>query len=438
MITISYLSAAAQSAFMILIFLALVFQFFVCCMGYFYRAKWYNCKILAILDILAVMLLSFMASGVRSQAFGEPAWKITRKIMELPAAAVFLLITLTTGYGCWILWHQWKYRKSAVTRASVREGANLMPMGLCFFKEDGQLILTNIKMEELSHLLCGETLQNGRHFWQMISQGKLKSGAKRSSVPDAHTIILPEGAVWVFNRQVISMNDEEIVQVTAMDATEIYKLTGRLKQETSMMQGMNARLKLYSWNVEKLTRTNQRLAAKIQIHDSIGRNLMMTRYYLAMGMQQSLVPDLDMILNKWQHTISLLRYEKEPDELQETFKYLTDAASYAGVEIVLHGEIPRESRLAELVTAAGAEALTNAVRHAGARQLTVKVFLNESNCCAVFTNDGLPPEKPLQEGGGLTGLRSRIEGEGGTVTISADPEFTLMITIPRERRMNPA
>mgnify|MGYP003376182879 CR=1 FL=1 len=93
------------------------------------------------------------------------------------------------------------------------------------------------------------------------------------------------------------------------------------------------------------------------------------------------------------------------------------------MEVLLQGEMPEDDRAVELITAAGAEALTNAVRHAGAKQLRVNVSQTDLVCSAVFTNDGRR-------------LRRRIEGEGGTMTVSADPEFTLTVTIPKEGKVN--
>ena len=430
------LSDAGHSLLLILMFLTWCFQMFVCCMGYFSKAKWIHCRILFVLAAPTLLLLSFLAAGIARQTADEPMWTITRKLMDIPAAAVFVFIALVSGYTCWIMWHEWRYRKVNITRASVREGADLMPMGLCFFKGNGQLIMVNLKMEKLSHLLCGEALQNGESFWQMISQGDLKSGARRSRIMDVPAVILPDGSAWIFDRKVICMNGEEIFQVTAMDATELYALSSKLKRENSVLRGMNARLKVYGRRVDELTRTQQRLAMKIQIHDSIGQNLMMTRYYLAQEAQGASRKDLTPILQRWLHTIALLRREVEPDESKGAFQYLTDAAGSAGVEVLLQGEMPEDDRVVELITAAGAEALTNAVRHAGAKQLRVNVSQTDLVCSAVFTNDGRRPAKPLQEGGGLKGLRRRIEGEGGTMTVSADPEFTLTVTIPKEGKVN--
>ena len=74
---------------------------------------------------------------------------------------------------------------------------------------------------------------------------------------------------------------------------------------------------------------------KIQIHDSIGQNLMMTRYYLAQEAQGASRKDLTPILQRWLHTIALLRREVEPDEPKGAFQYLTDAAGSAVVEVLL-------------------------------------------------------------------------------------------------------
>ena len=142
------LSDAGHSLLLILMFLTWCFQMFVCCMGYFSKAKWIHCRILFVLAAPNLLLLSFLAVGTARQTADEPMWTITRKLMDIPAAAVFVFIALVSGYTCWIMWHEWRYRKVNITRASVREGADLMPMGLCFFKGNGQLIMVNLKMEK--------------------------------------------------------------------------------------------------------------------------------------------------------------------------------------------------------------------------------------------------------------------------------------------------
>ena len=57
------LSDAGHSLVLILLFLALLFQLFVFCIGYFYRAKWTHCKMLSILAAISFLSLGFLAAG---------------------------------------------------------------------------------------------------------------------------------------------------------------------------------------------------------------------------------------------------------------------------------------------------------------------------------------------------------------------------------------
>ena len=99
---------------------------------------------------------------------------------------------------------------------------------------------------------------------------------------------------------------------------------------------------------------------------------------------------------------------------------------------MIEGELPSDSDLTELIAAAGAEALTNAVRHAGATRLMLHVSCTSTSCTAGFSNDGRVPGPVFREGGGLQGLRRRIEDRKGTMSIRVEPEFFLTISLPVE------
>ena len=65
----------------------------------------------------------------------------------------------------------------------------------------------------------------------------------------------------------------------------------------------------------------------------------------------------------------------------------TNAAESAGVRIILEGEMPEKPETQELIVAAGAEALTNAVRHAGVRELRMIIKENRDSYLIDFLND---------------------------------------------------
>ncbi len=128
---------------------------------------------------------------------------ITRNIMNIPVLVIYLYIIMTVVYSYWIMGIYWKYKKSSITKESVKEGVDLISTGLCFFKKSGLLILVNLQMEKLSHILCGEYLQNGERFWQCISKGDLKSGARRGELLSIPAVILPDESAWIFDKQIL-------------------------------------------------------------------------------------------------------------------------------------------------------------------------------------------------------------------------------------------
>ena len=92
----------------------------------------------------------------------------------------------------------------------------------------------------------------------------------------------------------------------------------------------------------------------------------------------------------------------------------------------------KNSEVQKLLAAIGAEALTNAVRHADAKQLEIHLSETDTDFIAVYTNDGLPPSSPIAEGGGLTSARRKIESAGGEMTVAHAPRFTLTVSIRKE------
>lgn len=100
-----------------------------------------------------------------------------------------------------------------------------------------------------------------------------------------------------------------------------------------------------------------------------------------------------------------------------------------GVRILRHGEIPEDGKTAYVLVTALREAITNAVRHAHARQIDARFFRDGPYCCMAVTNDGPPPEAVV-EGNGLGGIRQSVERLGGSMRINCTPRFTLIVCLP--------
>ena len=48
------------------------------------------------------------------------------------------------------------------------------------------------------------------------------------------------------------------------------------------------------------------------------------------------------------------------------------------------------------------------------------------------TDNGIPPAGPIREGGGIGGMRYRINRLGGTLELYIVPRFRIEIAVPKE------
>jgi two-component system sensor histidine kinase DesK len=71
------------------------------------------------------------------------------------------------------------------------------------------------------------------------------------------------------------------------------------------------------------------------------------------------------------------------------------------------------------------EAVTNIVRHAGARSCKLRVRVTDDNALLTISDDGRGGNAPF--GSGLTGMRERVELIGGTMT--RDGRFGTSLTV---------
>lgn len=440
MMSFQMMPAAWRSAVLILLFLLLVFQMVVCCIWFSERPKDPKCKwrswISGALAAVSLVMLCFLAEGEKDLVNHLDMWKVTRGFLDVPIWVIAGFLAIASGVSIWMFCRGIQRQRNRITRGSIRESADFLPAGLCFAWPNGQPMLVNRKMEELSHLLCGESLQNGETFWKTVCEVDLGEKAYRSRLLDVPALVLPDGTAWVFERQMIALEGKPLVQMTASDATELYQLTCKVREENAVLRSMNARLKVYGRKVEDLARTQERLSLKVRIHDSIGQNLLATRHLLSQEDEVICRGSAEQILQKWRRSVAMLKQEAEPEKPDGALKYLVDAARSAGVDVKVDGEFPQTGEAAELVVAAGAEALTNAVRHGEAKTLRISVSQTDLVYRVSFTNDGKVPMGALQEGGGLTGLRRRIEAAGGTMAVNGKPEYVLTVTIPREGKVD--
>jgi len=92
--------------------------------------------------------------------------------------------------------------------------------------------------------------------------------------------------------------------------------------------------------------------------------------------------------------------------------------------------VPKDKRLLRFIMSGARESLTNALHHAKASELRVRLNGKNSFFVIEFTNDGLQPTEEISEGGGLSSLRQAVEAAGGIMETDIYPNFALRLKIP--------
>lgn len=305
-------------------------------------------------------------------------------------------------------------------RNAVKEAVDNLPCGVCFFDRNGIVTLCNLQMYRLVYSLTGRDLQSLAEL-QGIMSGDIP--VKRR---DKDMFITDDGSVWRFSRENITDSDgNTYTQIVAADVTELYLRQKELERNNRELEEKGRRLRQLSADVIAVTREEETLNMKMRVHDDIGRSVIATRRLL-----QQKRPTSELDMTAWKNAVRLLKRDNEMPESKDDFTQLTEAAAGIGISIITDGKLPSDISAAYLLICAMRECASNAVRHAGADKLYVKLRCGNGLACAVITNNGSAPCGKPEEGGGLSTLRTRIEKCGGTMTVRYAPEFELKAAVP--------
>lgn len=342
--------------------------------------------------------------GIFSNTIGSFPWVLV--------VLMLLVQAICAGIFLKLIWHR---KNNLLTPGALKESLDTLPDGVCFFEKNGQPLLVNIQMNRISGELFGAEILNGEQFWKDI----------RENFPEM--VQTKDGKIWDFRRKDLVIRKKIIYEIVACDVTEQYKLKKELEKRNQSLGEINERLRLYGQEVDRITRDQEILTAKIRLHDELGRSLLAFRSYLDQTKEQR---DRDGLLRLWHYNIAALRNEASPSEMRDDWALLRQAADAVDVKIFLDGDIPKEEKIESIIIKAIHECLTNTVKHANGNELYVKIRNNNVRTTVEMSNNGNPPTHTVKESGGLLNLRHTVERAGGTMVIESTPQFMLQVTLP--------
>lgn len=405
------------------IFLTVLYMVLVICEGTWERQR------KAMLQDSALLIVIFLITSglcVRSRVFGGEQDSMI--LFKIPYAFLFIMGICGYLFAGIQMFGIFKHRRNCLRENAIQESLDNLPSGIVFFDGNGMPKLMNRRMHQICMNLAGRDIQNITELEEALSK-PLKEQVFFDD--DLKVYGFSDGSVWKFSeKEIITTGGDRFSQVLASEVSELYQSKVLLKRENQKLQEMSAAMKELSKNVVTLTREEETLSMKMRVHDNLGYSVLAAQRMLMRESEE----DRDIFLSQWKQTLDLLNKDNESVEDEQLHRQVKDRAKFLGVKIIYTGEKIWESHIFRLLDIILLEALSNCVRHAGASELYVKFGSEEHEWGVVITDNGQKPEKNIKEGGGLSGIRKRVEQCGGTLRICSDPIFSITVKIPKEVR----
>ena len=326
-----------------------------------------------------------------------------------------------------------KLKSRLHTVALIREAINSYPDGICFAAPGGRPILANKKINDICYRLTGHTVTNADRMWEELGEKRipdtlsdLNGDSSNGLIEGTEQILcrLQNEQVWQFQ------HSGPVMQYEAADVSELYRYQMQLQEKNEQLSGMLERQKVLLQNIVENNLKKEVLHTKMRIHSDFGRLLVMTESRLSNRDERE--DDSD-IFEAWDHVITDMENASEREETVTASPgtELLKMAEMIGCKVEFTGEQPKERRALLLLYAAIREALTNAVRHAGADRLIVEIRHDDRYYRVAISSNGRNDVMSVQEGGGLSDLRRRLEQEGAELSIEINSGVVMHVTIPK-------
>ena len=405
------------------IFLTVLYMVLVICEGTWERQR------KAMLQDSALLIVIFLITSglcVRSRVFGGEQDSMI--LFKIPYAFLFIMGICGFLFAGIQMFGIFKRCRNYLRENAIQESLDNLPSGIVFFDGNGMPKLMNRRMHQICMNLAGRDIQNITELEEALSK-PLKEQVFFDD--DLKVYGFSDGSVWKFSeKEIITTGGDRFSQVLASEVSELYQSKVLLKRENQKLQEMSAAMKELSKNVVTLTREEETLSMKMRVHDNLGYSVLAAQRMLMRESEE----DRDIFLSQWKQTLDLLNKDNESVEDEQLHRQVQDRAKFLGVKIIYTGEKIWESHIFRLLDIILLEALSNCARHAGASELYVKFGSAEHEWGVVITDNGQKPEKNIKEGGGLSGIRKKVEQCGGTLRICSDPNFSITVKIPKEVR----
>lgn len=316
--------------------------------------------------------------------------------------------------------------RTNITAFAIPRGLDILHTGVLFSEAEGHIILINHQMMHLMLQLRGEIYRNSKTFYKLLALKEYESKYKKAELGGQTLYILKDGSAWIFTKTDISFKKKNYIHISASDVTKLWILTSKLQLQKKELKDKGDKLKKAISNLDSLSKKREIHEAKMRAHDILGQRLTV----LLRIIQNEDKLDHDLLKSLSKGLLAELRLEKNKELPHEELERIQEIFSVIDVKIDFKGSLPDNIQHASLLLDIIRESCTNAVRHALATEINIKVELRENKHQLTISNNGYPPTAPITLGNGIKGMKKSICDHGGNLNIIEGPIFTLSVVLP--------
>lgn len=340
---------------------------------------------------------------------------------QMPVVILMLLLLCITVVELFIFRQNRRWEKENITPASIKEAIDNLPIGICCYEANGQVLMKNIMMENICFTYTGSPLLNAVSFRNAIYENKADTEGDL-------IVLLPDDTVVSISDKVFSDEEPLLRVMSAADITEQYMNTQKLAAQQEMVVTLNKKLHDYGKQIVSSITAKEVLNAKVKLHDELGANLLAIKRFILNG---GTAEERVVIENTLHRSLEYLKNDTEI-KVKDEYAVILETAEKLGISIRVAGELTEKEPQRHVIVTGIHECLTNTIRHAGGDELAVILDDTGDTLTAEFRNNGKVPEGEIIERGGLVLLRKLTEKSGGTMEIISEPEFKLVLKLPKE------
>jgi len=318
------------------------------------------------------------------------------------------------------------FRKN-ITGLSVKEALDQLPDGMLFAGSGGRPVSVNRQARKIIGGLGLSPYDRIDVLWDKLAchPDRLKGDDGQ----DGLLICLKEGLCFYFLKYPIEIKHRRFTQLYLRDVTKEFCVSRQIEDENRRLEENALELKRLLALAEENARRKEILDSRARLHDILSQRLSLTHVLLSGLEKKPVKKQLEEIKGLLASVGQDLFYEPELTP-QVRLEQLVRIYRTIGIDIAFEGRLPASDKISDVFVKILREALSNALRHAGATRIFVRFDEGGSDHGMTVSNNGYCPSEPPKEGNGIQNMRARLESLDGSLTIKTECEFVIHICVP--------